>query len=203
MKLFADLVKASTLDEAENVVLGLSKKSGKSTKEVKQSWEKAKDIAAKEGHADDYEYITGITSRMLGLTESDGTETDSIEELILELLSFVDQTHIYHLLTKSYSDHMSIGEFYEDICKDVDQLAETYLGIVGGEFSNYDIYDTSYAVSYDKAEFIDELNDMRSDIVDGLEMTNDSTLMSLNNILVDIQGDIDSLLYKLILILSF
>jgi hypothetical protein len=47
----------------------LAKKSGKSLEKAEELWAKAKELASKEGHKDDYAYIVGIVKRMLGLEE--------------------------------------------------------------------------------------------------------------------------------------
>jgi len=53
-----------------NVVQSFAKKSGKSIEEIERLWQKAKAIAAEEGHVEDYAYITGILKKMLSIKES-------------------------------------------------------------------------------------------------------------------------------------
>lgn len=52
-----------------NVVKSFADKTGKSVSEVESLWDKAKKSAAEQGHAEDYDYITGILKNMLGLGE--------------------------------------------------------------------------------------------------------------------------------------
>jgi len=52
-------------------------KAGKgSISELEKKWKKAKSIAAKSGHKDDFDYITGIFNKMIG--ESDMTRAERI-----------------------------------------------------------------------------------------------------------------------------
>lgn len=53
----------------ESLIKSLAKQSGRSMDTVEQYWNRAKVIAAKNGHKDDYDYITGITKRMAGIAE--------------------------------------------------------------------------------------------------------------------------------------
>lgn len=52
-----------------NIVQSFAKKSGKSIDQVEKLWQKAKAIAAEEGHVEDYAYITGILKKMLSIKE--------------------------------------------------------------------------------------------------------------------------------------
>ena len=130
------------------------------------------------------------------VTFNSGLQSE-IELMSLEILSFVEQTHIYHLITKSYADHMAIGSFYESIQSNADSFTEAYLGMNGGAFSAISDYNTSFKVSYNKATFIAELDTFRTSISGRIESTNKPEYMSINDILISIQTDIDSLRYKL------
>ena len=57
----------------------LAKQKGMSATEAERLWDKAKRLAAKEGHADDFAYITGIFKRMMG-------ESSSVLEQVLARL---------------------------------------------------------------------------------------------------------------------
>jgi hypothetical protein len=54
-----------------NIVKSFADKTGKSEAEVEKLWNKAKEIAADNGHKEDYEYITGILKKMLSINEHD------------------------------------------------------------------------------------------------------------------------------------
>lgn len=50
----------------------------------------------------------------------------------LELLfSSQIQSHVYHLQTKSFAQHLALQEYYEGIVGFIDSLAETYQGKYG------------------------------------------------------------------------
>lgn len=53
-----------------NVVKSFADKTGKSTQEVEELWDKAKGIAKETGEEENYAYITGVLKKMLGLKES-------------------------------------------------------------------------------------------------------------------------------------
>lgn len=94
-----DIDSENKLNEANNVVRGLAKESGKSEKEVEKLWKKAKDIylddkgkKEKDLKDDDYVYITGILKNMLGIKETwiksflgfEGKAKQFFEEEIIE-----------------------------------------------------------------------------------------------------------------------
>jgi hypothetical protein len=53
------------------MISNYAKKSKKPRKEVERLWRKAKRIAAKSGHEEDYGYINGILKKMLSLSEDE------------------------------------------------------------------------------------------------------------------------------------
>jgi DNA-binding ferritin-like protein len=42
-----------------------------------------------------------------------------------------DQTHLWHLQTKSYALHMALGQYYDMIRENADRLAEAWMGYTG------------------------------------------------------------------------
>jgi DNA-binding ferritin-like protein len=48
--------------------------------------------------------------------------------LMLSLLAIRDQAHIFHWQTKSYEQHVALGEFYDNFIDKVDELMENILG---------------------------------------------------------------------------
>ncbi len=188
------------IKESEEMIAAFAEKTGKSVSEVEGLWNKAKKIAVEEGREEDYAYITGILKKMLSLNENDEEGDDSLDvfDAIMSVMVFGLQTHVYHILTKKYAEHVAIGEFYDDITKDADGLAEMYIGM-GGEMSRYDAYDIELSIMYDKESFVDELHEFREVVTSAISITNEPSLMSLNGIFVDLQSDVDELLYKLTL----
>lgn len=190
------------LKESEEAIANFAKKSGKDVDDVEALWNKAKVVAAEEGREDDYAYITGILKKMLSLNENgdeDEGEADmSIADTVINILLFAMQTHIYHLLTKGYAEHVAIGEFYAAIQGQGDSIAEMFIGI-GGDMSQYDVYDAEISVMYTKESFIEEIQEFRETITNAISMTNEPSVMSLNDEFIAVQKSVDELLYKLTL----
>jgi GNAT superfamily N-acetyltransferase len=63
----------------------LAKQSGKSMGKMEKYWDKAKDLAAEQGHRDDYAYITGIVKRMAGIGESIEESVTSYQRFFYKL----------------------------------------------------------------------------------------------------------------------
>ena len=69
---------------------------------------------------------------------------ENCSKLISYLLHSKNQTHIFHLQTTSYAEHMALGTFYDEITDLIDGLVESYQG-------KYDIikeYDSYKLESY-------------------------------------------------------
>jgi hypothetical protein len=76
--------------------------------------------------------------------------TNSIAQFIQHLLHFVTNTHILHLQSLSYSEHMALGAFYSELDELTDALTESIQGKYGlltGYTNNYQVADTD-ALSY-------------------------------------------------------
>ena len=52
-------------------------------------------------------------------------------EFILTLLHAATNTHILHLQTKSYAEHMALGTFYEELPDLIDAVVESIQGLTG------------------------------------------------------------------------
>jgi hypothetical protein len=63
----------------------LADKAGISMDKAEKYWEKAKQLASEEGHEEEYDYITGIVKKMMGISES--KLADSIIFSVSETLS--------------------------------------------------------------------------------------------------------------------
>lgn len=55
---------------------------------------------------------------------------DQFGNFALKLLAARDQAHVFHWQTKSYSQHIAFGEFYESFLDNVDELVESIMGIL-------------------------------------------------------------------------
>lgn len=50
------------------------------------------------------------------------------DRFIGKCLMMVTYTHVAHFMVKSYSQHMALGDFYEQLQDHVDEFAEVYVG---------------------------------------------------------------------------
>lgn len=51
-----------------------------------------------------------------------------IEELVGRVFAARNIAHLQHFTTRSYAQHMALGEFYEDVISALDELVECYQG---------------------------------------------------------------------------
>lgn len=82
------------------------------------------------------------------------------------LLQSSTQAHIFHLGTKSFSQHEALGKFYNGIVPLVDTLVEQYQGLVGHNLSGYISYPilNTYDLNYFKS-LLKVINMSRNPIV--------------------------------------
>jgi hypothetical protein len=79
-----------------------------------------------------------------------------LEELVSQLLHSQTQTHVFHLQTKSYTEHKALQKYYEGIDDLVDGLVESYQGKydIIKSYKNYNLDSYSNAsqlITYFKA----------------------------------------------------
>lgn len=109
-----------------------------------------------------------------------------IEKLIERMFKSRDAAHIEHWKTKSYAQHMALGDFYEDVIEKLDTYVEAHqgtFGIVG------DIKGQENDVAKNISDDIVWLHENRSDITKGIP--------ALENIIDEITGLHMKTLYKL------
>lgn len=112
-----------------------------------------------------------------------------IEELIDKTFHIRDASHIAHWKTKSYSEHMALGDYYEDIIEKIDEIIEAYQGTFG-IIGKVEEQDADIAKSIN--DMVIWLNENRSNIsrnvpsieniVDELTALNMRTLYKLENL---------------------
>ncbi len=112
-----------------------------------------------------------------------------IEELIDKTFHIRDASHIAHWKTKSYSEHMALGDYYEDIIEKIDEIIEAYQGTFG-IIGKVEEQDADIAKSIN--DMVIWLNENRSEIarnvpsieniVDELTALNMRTLYKLENL---------------------
>lgn len=54
-----------------------------------------------------------------------------IEELVCRVFSTRNAAHLAHWKSKSYSQHMALGSFYDDVIEEIDTIVEVYQGNFG------------------------------------------------------------------------
>ena len=97
-------------------------------------------------------------------------------------------THFMHLQTKSYAQHVALGEYYDAIVELADKWAEAYQGC-------YDIitnYPKEFHLATEPVKYLTQIKDFVDDIRKDLPSES-----QLQNIVDEIADQIDSTLYKL------
>lgn len=113
-----------------------------------------------------------------------------IGKLILTLLHARTAAHVLHLKSRSYSEHVALGEFYEEIGELADTLAETYQG----EYGFIEFPGTAYRTP---ATALDLLDDTRETLDECAAKGWDVEDTHLNNICDEIRQLIGRTSYKL------
>jgi len=97
-------------------------------------------------------------------------------------------THFMHLQTKSFAQHMALGEYYDAIVELADKWAEAYQGC-------YDLitnYPKDFHLATEPVKYLTQIKDFVDDIRKDLPEES-----QLQNIVDEIADQIDSTLYKL------
>lgn len=84
-----------------------------------------------------------------------------IEELIIRVFSTRNAAHLAHWKTKSYSEHVALGDFYDSTVDILDGLVEAYQGCFG-------------LVSVDEKAKASEKTDIVARIQDDAEFMNEN-----------------------------
>lgn len=110
-------------------------------------------------------------------------------EFILTLLHAATNTHILHLQSKSFSEHMALGTFYEELPDLVDAVVESIQGLTGEIIQYPEMY-------YRPADSgIQELEDLLEFVKDGRQVLPQDS--EVQNEVDNIANLINSTLYKL------
>lgn len=110
-------------------------------------------------------------------------------QLVARCFAARTAAHLAHLSTDSYSAHMALGDFYNDIAEAADKFAECYMGVEGKlkSFPNVPPF------SSDPITWLPELHDYVSK--DRQECAAGNT--ELANLIDEILAVIDRTFYKL------
>jgi hypothetical protein len=70
-----------------------------------------------------------------------------INQLTARVFSARNASHRAHLLSKSFSEHMALGAFYDEVIEKIDEVIEVDQGMYGliGDFTVEDIKPTDFA----------------------------------------------------------
>ena len=112
-------------------------------------------------------------------------------EFILTLLHAATNTHILHLKSKSFSEHMALGEFYTALPDLVDAVVEATQGRYG-QLIDYPVQ--YYAPASTALEELQQLKDYVDETRRGEDIPQDT---EIQNLIDEIASQIDSTLYKL------
>lgn len=108
---------------------------------------------------------------------------------ILTLLHAATNTHLLHLRSTSYAEHMALGDFYTKLPDLVDVVAEGIQGLTE-ELIEYPV---DYYPPMEDA--LDELRSLKEFVKDGREVLPQDT--EIQNAVDEIADLIDSTIYKL------
>lgn len=113
---------------------------------------------------------------------------ESAAAFVSVLFHSATNTHFMHLQTKSYSQHVALGAYYDAIVELTDAWAEAYQGA-------YDIitgYPKDFHLATDPVKYLTQIKEFVNDIRKDLPQDSE-----LNNLVDGIADQIDSTLYKL------
>jgi DNA-binding ferritin-like protein len=102
-----------------------------------------------------------------------------------------DIAHRVHLKTRSFSEHMALNEFYNDIVEHADDFAEAYQGCYN-ELLNIPLLTNDY-----KGNIVDVLQAQKDWIEKNREAIVPRENTALHNIIDEAVGTYDKALYKL------
>jgi len=112
----------------------------------------------------------------------------TIQDFVMCLLHAVTNTHILHLQSRSYSEHMALGSFYESL----EDLADSYIEAYQGKFGIIENYAAAYTLPDQPLQYLIGLSEYVAAV--RVELPNES---ELQNIIDEIASLIDSTIYKL------
>ena len=112
-------------------------------------------------------------------------------EFILTLLHAATNAHILHLRSRSYAEHVALGEFYQALPELVDAVVEATQGRTG-ELIDYPVqYYAPASTGLEELEMLkDYIDEERQK--DGIPQDSE-----IQNLIDEIASQVDSTLYKL------
>lgn len=117
---------------------------------------------------------------------------NSLGEKIILLLNDVSQFHIWHWLAKSGQKHVVLGEFYESLTEELDELTEMFIA-TGGVLKPIS---TTLMTEYSDELVLAKFAELRVRISDCIAMFDQPDFRSIQDELIEIQELIDKTMYK-------
>lgn len=125
------------------------------------------------------------------ITEAvDGINSTGIGYIIPYTLQFIAQAHVWHLLCTNGQKHTALGELYEELQSEVDELAEKFIA-QGGRLESISMPLMTY---YDELEVRTKLDEFRNVVTSAINT--DARMASIVDGITDLQEVIDAKLYK-------
>lgn len=122
--------------------------------------------------------------------QEETTPNNNMEVMVSNLMMSQTQAHVFHLQTKSYSQHRALQDYYEDIDDLVDSLVESYQGQFG-IIENYNF------TKIEKYESVEKVISYFESLMSMIEQNREGLPSHLQNIVDTIVELITSTLYKL------
>ena len=115
-----------------------------------------------------------------------------IEELVSRVFTARNVAHLAHWKTKSYSQHMALGDFYDGVIDQLDALVEAYqgqFGLIGNvplkapaKAEIVSFLEEELAWINENCEEITQENDSLENLLQNITATYQSTLYKLKNL---------------------
>lgn len=114
---------------------------------------------------------------------------DKIGEFFLTLLHAATNTHILHLQTTSYAEHVALGEFYTEL----PELVDTVIESIQGRYGQIIQYPQEYFIPSNSG--LEELEALKTYVEQGRQMLPQDS--EIQNDVDAISSLINSTIYKL------
>ena len=113
-----------------------------------------------------------------------------MEDLLSVLIHSVNQVHVFHLQTKSLSEHKALNKYYDSIGDIVDTLAEAYQG-------KYGILKYKNVSKIEQYESKEQVIEYFGKLIKFIEKSRPIKDPFIDNVVQEIESLIYSTLYKL------
>lgn len=112
-----------------------------------------------------------------------------IEELVGRVFATRNAVHLEHWKTKSYAQHVALGELYDNLIDKIDTVVETYQGA-------FDLIDAVKIPNISSKNMLDHLNDEAEWLESNIDELSGG-IKALENVLQDLSGVYYHAIYKL------